>query len=90
MVLSCLNVFHIITKIDHIQHIDFLFDRCRDCTKGSCTKTFCSQSEMDRHLVLGDCDYENKLTFHDRAKTMHSTNVYSLVTVEGDITLITI
>ena len=58
-----------------------------DCPKDGCTKMFSTQSTLDSHLLLGNCDYSQKMTLHDQAKVMYSNKVNNLVTITDNITL---
>ncbi|XP_052075524.1 uncharacterized protein LOC127712983 [Mytilus californianus] len=49
-----------------------------DCPKDGCIKSFSSNETLDNHLLLGDCNYEQVISVHDKAKIMYGTKVNSL------------
>lgn len=49
-----------------------------DCPKDGCIKSFSSNDTLDNHLLLGDCNYEQVISVHDKAKIMYGTKVNSL------------
>ncbi|VDH98793.1 Hypothetical predicted protein [Mytilus galloprovincialis] len=49
-----------------------------DCPKDGCIKSFSSNETLDNHLLLGDCNYVQVISVHDKAKIMYGTKVNSL------------
>ncbi|VDI15626.1 Hypothetical predicted protein [Mytilus galloprovincialis] len=49
-----------------------------DCPKDGCIRSFSSNETLDNHLLLGDCNYEQVISVHDKAKIMYGTKVNSL------------
>jgi hypothetical protein len=51
-----------------------------DCPRDGCTKSFTSNRSLENHPLLGDCNYTQDLTAHDKAKVLYGTKVNDLFT----------